>query len=77
MALRPGSEDPELGVPEDYAVGLTETIATEAQKTGVFDTISPKQITSLLAYEKRKELLGGCVEEKCYVQIAQVVLRRL
>lgn len=61
------------GVPEDYAVGLTETIATRAQETGVFETVSPRQIASLLAYEKRKELLGGCVEERCYVQIAQAV----
>jgi TolB-like protein len=61
------------GVPDEYAVGLTETIATHAQETGVFDVISPKQIQSLLAYEKRKELLGGCTKEACYVQIAQVV----
>ncbi|MCK6546126.1 PEGA domain-containing protein [Myxococcota bacterium] len=61
------------GVPDDYAVGLTETLATSASETGVFDTISPKQIASLLAYEKRKELMGGCVQESCYVQIAQVV----
>ena len=64
------------GVPAEYAEGLTETIATHAQETGVFETISPRQIKSLLAYEKRKELLGGCVEEKCYVQIAKVVKAR-
>lgn len=61
------------GVPEEYAEGLTETIATAAARTGVFETVSPAQIGSLLAYEKRKELLGGCVEEACYVQVAQAV----
>lgn len=61
------------GVPAEYAVGLTETIATTISETGVFDTISPRQISSLLAYEKRKELLGGCVQEACYVQIAKTV----
>ena len=61
------------GVPEEYAEGLTETIATAAARTGVFETVSPAQIGSLLAYEKRKELLGGCVEEDCYVQVAQAV----
>jgi hypothetical protein len=61
------------GVPDEYGVGLTETIATHASQTGVFETISPKQVASLLAYEKRKELLGGCVNEACYVQVAQVV----
>lgn len=61
------------GVPEEYAVGLTESIATHASQTGVFDTISPKQISSLLAYEKRKELLGACTQDACYVQIAQAV----
>jgi TolB-like protein len=61
------------GVPEEYAVGLTETVATHAAETGVFEVISPKQIQSLLAYEKRKELLGGCVKEACYVEVAQVV----
>lgn len=61
------------GVPAEYAEGLTETLATSAAKTGVFETISPTQIASLLAFEKRKELLGGCVEEDCYVQVAQAV----
>lgn len=61
------------GVPEEYAVGLTETIATQAAETGVFETISPRQVSALLAYEKRKELLGACVQEACYVQIAQAV----
>lgn len=61
------------GVPEEYAEGLTETIATTVQETGVFETISPRQLSSLLAYEKRKELLGGCVQEACYVQIAKTV----
>lgn len=61
------------GVPEEYAAGLTESLATQAQQTGVFETISPRQISSLLAYEKRKELLGGCVQEACYVQVAKVV----
>lgn len=61
------------GVPEEYAEGLTETIATTVQRTGVFETISPRQLSSLLAYEKRKELLGECVQESCYVQIAKTV----
>jgi TolB-like protein len=61
------------GVPEEYSVGLTESLATEIAKTGVFEVISPRQISSLLAYEKRKELLGGCVQDACYVQIAQTV----
>lgn len=61
------------GLPEEYAVGLTETIATQASDTRVFETISPRQIASLLAYEKRRELLGGCVEEECYIQVAKVI----
>ena len=61
------------GVPPEYAEGLTETIATSVAETGVFETISPRQIASLLAYEKRKELLGGCVEEDCYLQVAKAV----
>jgi hypothetical protein len=61
------------GVPEDYAAGITETVATSADRTGVFETVSPRQIQSLLAYEKRKEMLGGCVDESCYVQVAKLV----
>ncbi len=61
------------GVPAEYAEGLTETVATTVQETGVFETLSPRQLSSLLAYEKRKELLGGCVQEACYVQIAKTV----
>jgi TolB-like protein len=61
------------GVPEAYAVGLTETIATVIAQTGVFDTVSPRQIQSVLAFEKRKDTLGGCVEDACYVQVAELV----
>ena len=61
------------GVPDEYAVGLTETIATTIAETGVFETISPRQIGSLLAYEKRRDALGGCVDEACYQQIAKLV----
>lgn len=61
------------GVPEEYAAGVTETVASAADATGVFETVSPRQIRSLLAYEKRKELLGGCVQQKCYLQVAKLV----
>ena len=61
------------GVPSAYAVGLTETIATSLAKTGVFETVSPKQISSLLAYEKRRDALGDCNNEECYAQIAKLV----
>ncbi len=61
------------GVPPEYAEGLTETLATATTQTGIFEVISPRQLASLLAYEKRKELLGGCVEEQCYLQVANTV----
>jgi hypothetical protein len=46
------------GVPPEFAAGITESIATGIARTGVFATISPTQVTSILAYEKRKEALG-------------------
>lgn len=61
------------GVPEELAAGVTETIATAIARTGVFETISPRQLAALLAFEKRKELLGACVDERCYAQIATAV----
>lgn len=61
------------GVPEAYAVGLTETVATTLEETGVFETISPKQISSVLAYEKRRDALGDCANEECYAQIARLL----
>jgi hypothetical protein len=61
------------GVPEEYAAGVTETIATAADQTGVFETVSPRQIQSLLAYEKRREVLGGCTDDTCYLQVAKLV----
>jgi TolB-like protein len=61
------------GVPLAYAVGLTETVATSLAKTGVFETISPKQVSSVLAYEKRRDALGDCDNEDCYTQIAKMV----
>ncbi len=61
------------GVPKEYAEGLTETLATQVSRTGVFDTVSPRQISSLLAFEKRKELLGNCLDDDCYMQVAKLV----
>lgn len=61
------------GVPPEYAAGITETIATGIARTGVFDTISPGQVTSILAYEKRKDALGACVDDTCFAAVAQVV----
>ena len=64
------------GAPTEYVEGVTETIATAVANTEVFETISPRQIAALLAYEKRRELLGGCVDEECYVQVARLVKAR-
>lgn len=61
------------GVPAAYAVGLTESVATSLAKTGIFETISPKQVSSVLAYEKRRDALGDCDNEDCYTQIAKMV----
>lgn len=60
-------------VGEEVATGLTETIATTIQDTEVFETVSPKQISSLLAYERRKDVLGACEDERCFTQVAKVV----
>lgn len=60
-------------VAEELAVGITETIATTIHDTEVFETVSPKQIASLLAYEKRKDVLGACEDERCFTQVAQIV----
>jgi TolB-like protein len=61
------------GVPPEYAAGITETIATDIARTGVFDTISPRQIGSILAYEKRKDALGACLDDACFAQVARLV----
>ena len=62
-----------VGTAAGFAEGLTESLATSADNTGVFDVVSPRQVSSLLAYEKRKELTGSCNDEACYVQIARLV----
>lgn len=61
------------GVPPEYAQGVTETIAAGVQRTSVFEVISPRQIASILAYEKQKDALGGCAEESCYAAVARAV----
>ena len=61
------------GTPESFVEGVTETFATSAGNTGVFEVISPRQVAAVLAYEKRKELVGTCAEEDCYLQIARLV----
>ena len=61
------------GAPKSFAEGLTETFATAATNTGVFEVVSPGQVSAVLAYEKRKELMGSCVEDDCYLQVARLV----
>ncbi len=83
-ASEPSSAKPRLavmtfksaGTPAGFAEGLTETFATAATDVGVFDVVSPRQIAAVLAYEKRKELLGSCAEEACYLQVAKLVNAR-
>jgi TolB-like protein len=62
---------PEL--PEALRVGLTETIATHIDRTEVFETISPEQVATLLAYEKRRDLLGDCFDEACFTRVGRWV----
>lgn len=57
----------------ELAVGLTETIASTLQDTEVFETISPKQVSSLIAYELRKDVMGACEDERCFTQVAKLV----
>ena len=49
------------GVPAVFSAGVTETVATAAQRTGVVETVSPLQIESVVAFAKRRQLLGGCL----------------
>ena len=62
-----------VGTSDGFVEGLTETFATEVANTEVFDVVSPRQVAAVLAYEKRKELLGSCVEDDCYLQVARLV----
>lgn len=62
-----------VGTPDGFAEGLTETFATEATNTLVFDVVSPGQVAAVLAYEKRKELVGSCEDDSCYSQVAKLV----
>ena len=65
-----------VGTPEGFAEGLTETFATAAANTLAFDVVSPRQVSAVLAYEKRKELVGSCDDDSCYSQVAKLVKAR-
>jgi hypothetical protein len=61
------------GVEPGLVEGLTETLAARVADAGVFEVVSPRQVASLLAHERRRELAGGCVDEACYRQVAAAV----
>lgn len=61
------------GVPKPFARGLAETVATTIERTGVFESISPAQVGAVLAFNRRKELTGGCLDEDCYGALARAV----
>ncbi|MEL6184526.1 MAG: hypothetical protein AAFU79_07885 [Myxococcota bacterium] len=61
------------GVPKPFARGLAETVATTVERTGVFESISPAQVGAVLAFNRRRELTGGCLDEDCYSALARAV----
>ena len=65
-----------VDVPTGYAEGLTETLAASAADTEVFEVVSPRQVSAVLAYEKRKEVLGACGRDDCYQQVGRLVKAR-
>lgn len=59
------------GVDHDTAVSMTEVIASQATRSGVFQVTAQKDLTTLLSLERQKQLLG-CGEETsaCMAEMA-------
>lgn len=61
------------GTQATYGAGLTESLATWANQTGVFRAVSPTQLQALLAHERKKDLLGQCTDAECYRTVGALV----
>lgn len=61
------------GVPAELARALSETVATRAARTGVFETVSPVQLSAVVALDKSRWATGQCAEEDCFARLARAV----
>lgn len=61
------------GVPAELSRALTESVATKADRTGVFETVSPVQLAAVVALDKSRWAMGGCSDEACFARLAEAV----
>lgn len=59
------------GVDRDTAQSMTEAVAAQATRSGIFQVTAQKDLTTLLSLERQKQLLG-CAEESasCMAEMA-------
>lgn len=61
------------GVPEEIARAFTETLATRVDRSGVFDTVSPVQLSAVVALDRSRWATGACAQEDCFARLAKAV----
>lgn len=60
-------------VPPAVAAAVTETVATEVARAGVFEVVSAAQVDVLLSLGARQEKLGSCTDGACYARLATLL----
>ncbi len=61
------------GVPAELSRAITEVVANRTDRTGVFETVSPMQLSAVIALDKARFATGGCAEEDCFARLARAV----
>lgn len=68
MTLEPGE-----GVPEKTAAAITETVIAEVRRQPNLQVVTPQEISTLLGFERQKQLLGCHEDTSCMTEIGSAL----
>jgi len=65
--------DPGEGVPEKTAAALTEAVIAEVRRQPNLQVVTPQEISTLLGFERQKQLLGCHEDTSCMAEIGSAL----
>jgi len=68
MSLEPGE-----GVPEKTAAAITEAVVAEVRRQPQLQVVTPAEISTLLGFERQKQLLGCHEDSSCMAEIGSAL----
>lgn len=63
------------GVPADQAATITDAVVSTLTKRGLFETVSSRDVQTLVSAERQRQLLGAC-DESCSTELSTLLKAR-